>query len=307
MLAGHPQLFAAAELQLLGFHTLAERSAAFQGKFQLWREGTLRAVMELRDCNAGEAERVMHEYEEEGYTTKQLYAVLQEWIGDRTLVDKSPSYVLDPAALAKAERDFREPLYIHLTRHPLAMVESFERYHMEQVLFLDRHDFPPRQLAELVWLVSHENTLRFLAGVPAARQARIRYEDLVTDPEGTLRGCCTALGLPFHADLVDPYKGIEKKMVDGIHDVSAPMGDTHLLGHDRIDPRLADAWRNVRDDTLGDSTWALAEGFGYERVGAAQEPGAGAGERASRGRRQADLRRARARHRSRRGSDGGAR
>ena len=157
MLAGHPDLFAAAELQLLGFHTLRERRDAFSGKFSLWLKGTIRAVMELKGCDATEARRLIDRYEESGYTTKQFYAELQEWIGDRTLVYKSPSYVLDRAVLERAERDFDNPLYIQLVRHPFSMVESFERYHMEQVLFLKEHDFSPRQLGELVWLLSHEN------------------------------------------------------------------------------------------------------------------------------------------------------
>ncbi|MCP5066710.1 MAG: amino acid adenylation domain-containing protein [bacterium] len=306
MLAGHPQLFAAAELQLLGFHTLAERSAAFQGKFRLWREGTQRCVMELRDCDAGEAGRMMDAYEERGFTTKQFYAVLQEWIGDRTLVDKSPSYVLDPAALEKAERDFRDPLYIHLTRHPLAMVQSFERYHMEQVLFVEPHDFSSRQLAELVWLISHQNTQQFLKGVPAERQVRIRYEDLVTDPEVSLQSCCAGLGLPFHSDLVDPYKDIEKKMVDGVHSVSAPMGDTRLLEHGKIDPSLADAWKAGRHDPLSEATWAIAGQFGYERLDAPGGPKDPDPSRSS-GRRRVDpgrARQARARHRGQRDSKG---
>ena len=301
MLAGHPDLFAAAELQLLGFHTLAERSQAFQGKFSLWREGTLRCLMELHDCDASAAEKRMEEFEARGFTTKQLYAELQAAIGDRTLVDKSPSYVLDPAALEKAERDFAEPLYIHLTRHPAAMVQSFERYHMEQVLFLEPHDFAPRQLAELVWRISHENTVRFLEGVPSERRVRIRYEDLVTDPESTLRTCCESLRLAFHPDLVDPYKDMEKKMVDGIHAVSAPMGDTRLLQHGRIDPSLADAWKQADDVDLGGATWSIAESLGYERPDSGPSPGT----RRERGRGREALGRARQmriRRRERRGS-----
>ena len=266
MLAGHPDLFAGAELQLLGFHTLQERKQAFRGKFALWLEGTIRALMELRGCTPGEAEREMERYEAQGFTTRQMYALLQREIAPRVLVDKSPSYALDPAALEKAERDFERPLYIHLVRHPEAMIQSFTKYHMEQVLFLGDHPFTPRQLAELTWLVSHENTLRFLEGVPVDRCFRLRYEDLVTHPEPVLRELCAALGMDYHPDLADPYKDIETKMVDGIYDVSAPMGDTNLLSHGRIDPSVAESWKkSVSGEPLCEATWALAEPFGYER------------------------------------------
>ena len=52
MLAGHSRLFAAPELQLLNFDTLAQRRAALVGRYSPWREGTIRAVMELEGCDA---------------------------------------------------------------------------------------------------------------------------------------------------------------------------------------------------------------------------------------------------------------
>lgn len=266
MLAGHPSLFAAAELQLLCFHTLSERRTAFSGKFSLWLEGAIRAIMELRDCDVVEAQHLMEGYERSGLTTKQFYARLQSLIGDRMLVDKSPSYALDVATLRKAERDFEDPIYLQLVRHPYAMVKSFARYHMEQVLYLRRHDFTARQLAELVWTSSHETVNGFLADVPAGRKALIRYEDLVRHPERVLREVCDTIGLEFHSNLLHPYDDLETKMVDGIHEVSAPMGDTHLLEKSGVDATKADDWRGVlRDDFLSERTWHLAEQFGYER------------------------------------------
>ncbi len=268
MLGGHPGLFAAAELQLLGFNTLEERAEAYAGKFSLWLEGTIRAVMELRSCDAHEARRIMQGFERRGYSTRGFYGELQEWLGDRMLVDKSPSYATDPRALEKAEADFEEPLYIHLSRHPYAMVRSFERYHMDQVLFLREHRFSPRQLGELIWTVSHRNTLEFLNHVPKDRKFHLRFEDVVTKPQATLEAMCATLGLDYHPDLLEPYKDLDKKMTDGIFQDSTPMGDTHLLERSRIDPKMADAWVGVReDDFLGDVTWDVAAQLGYEGRG----------------------------------------
>lgn len=266
MLAGHPGLFAAAELQLLGFHTLRERSAAYSGRFSLWLEGTVRALMELRGCDADEAKGVMLECERRGLSTKGFYGRLQEWIGDRVLVDKSPSYALDPAALAKAEADFREPMYVHLVRHPYAVVKSFEQHHLDQVLYLEPHDFSPSSLAELVWLESHRTILDFLETVPAHRQARVSFERLVREPRTVMEAMCGALGLQFHEGLLTPYEDIETKMTDGIYPESMPMGDTKLRARRRIDPTVADSWKGVLDDDfLGDPTWEVAARLGYER------------------------------------------
>ncbi len=265
MLAGHSALFAGSELQLLSFETLEQRREAFSGKFSLWQEGTIRTIMELKACDAKKAKSIMASYEQQNVTTKEFYRILQDQLDGKMLVDKSPSYAFDPASLQKAERDFSEPLYIHLVRHPYAMVRSFESYHMDQVLFLYDHPFNPRQLGELVWTVSHQNILSFLKGVPPQRQHRLYFEELVKSPQENLEALCQTFGLTFHPEMVQPYKNLDKKMTDGLYADSTPMGDTKLLERREIDSRVADVWQQVKeDDFLGDITWRIANDLGYE-------------------------------------------
>ncbi|MFQ6003398.1 MAG: sulfotransferase, partial [Candidatus Zixiibacteriota bacterium] len=265
MLAGNPRLFAAPELQLLGFNTLRERKAAFTGKFSGWLEGTLRSIMEIKCCDADQAKQIMQHYEEEKYTTKEFYRVLQNWIGDRILVDKSPSYALDLEILKKAERDFESAFYIHLVRHPYAMIRSFESMHMDQVLFLGDHPFSTRELGELVWIISHQNILEFLKAIPQNRQFLMRFEDLTQRPQDTIKTMCKALNLEFHPEMLEPYRNIEKKMTDGIYAASTPMGDIKFRDHKGINPMVAERWKQVSTDNfLGDITWEVARVFGYE-------------------------------------------
>ena len=266
MLAGHPRLFAAPELQLLCFNTLAERKAAFTGKYSAWSEGTIRTIMELRQCGPDEAKRIMAEYEDQGYATKDFYRVLQGWCGDRTLVDKTPSYALDPDTLSKAEHDFREPRYIHLVRHPRAMVQSFERLHMDQVLYLKDHSFTTRELGELVWTVSHQNILSLLNSVTNSRHIRVHFEQLIQAPRQVMTALCSALDLEYHHELLDPYRDQQRKMVDGIYPASTPMGDVNFREHQRINPEIADQWQQISGkDFLGDITWDVAQSLGYQR------------------------------------------
>lgn len=265
MLAGHPDLFAASELQLLGFNTLKERRESLIGKYSLWLEGTIRAIMELKGCDAEEAARIMEEYEQQNYTTKQFYGVIQEWIGTKILVDKSPSYALDLNTLEKAEHDFNDPLYIHLVRHPYAMVRSFESYHMDQVLFLKDQPFSPRQLGELVWLISHKNVLQFLQNIPKHRQYHMQFEKFVSQPKLVMEEMCQTLHLKFHPNLMNPYTDIKKKMTDGIYKESRPMGDTKFLEYQGVNPQIAETWKGVlADNFLSDMTWQLAVSLGYE-------------------------------------------
>ena len=135
---------------------------------------------------------------------------------------------------------------------------------MDQVMFLKEHDYNAQQLGELIWTQSHQTVSDFLKKIPEARQFRMKYEDLVTTPEETMKLMCETIGLPFHPDLVKPYSDIEQKMTDGIHEGSKPMGDPLLLKHGKINAKLADTWKQVaEDDFLGEPTWKLAEEFGY--------------------------------------------
>ncbi|RMF30404.1 MAG: acyltransferase domain-containing protein, partial [Bacteroidetes bacterium] len=267
MLAGHPELFAVNELHLLNFHTLAERERHYSGKFALWKEGLLRVVMELRNCDAERAAEIVQQWTHMGWTTRQAYEQLQRWCAPRMLVEKTPAYALDPLALRRAEHLFRQPLYVHLVRHPYSSVRSFEKYHLDQVLFLEEHPHSPRELAELVWWHSHRNIAAFLQGIPAERHFFLRYEELVSDPEKALRRLCSHFGLPFHEGLLQPYQGIEKKLTDGIHEGSRSMSDSNLERYGRIRPEKAREWEAVREDNfLAPATWALAVELGYEGI-----------------------------------------
>jgi acyl-CoA synthetase (AMP-forming)/AMP-acid ligase II len=265
MLAGNPRLFAPPELQLLCFEDLAQRKAAFTGYETYLHEGVIRAVMEIGKCDAARATEIIAGIDAEGGGTKHVYEQIQQWIAPRLLVDKTPDYAMDIEVLRRAEELFEEPLYIHLARHPLGMIRSYEkgRFILES-LFRGRHDFTARQMAELTWLISHRNINEFLAGIPAHRQQRVRFEDIVTTPEPVLGGLCEWLEIPFVPEMTDPYKGGSERMTDGIHPMSPQVGDANFYKHGRLNPESAESWKNTcSDDFLSPLTWEIAAAFGY--------------------------------------------
>jgi amino acid adenylation domain-containing protein len=266
MLAGHPSLFAPPELELLSFDTLAERRAALTGKYSFWLEGAIRAVMEIKGCEMEEARTLIEEYEARNLSVPQFYRLMQEWIGERRLVDKTPSYALDKEVLRRAESCFDDALYIHLLRHPFGMIRSFEEAKLEQVFFRYEHSFSRRELAELIWLVSQQNIGEFLTEVPARRQHRLRFEELVSRPVETLEGLCDFLGLEFHAEMAEPYRRKEQRMTDGIHPLSLMLGDVKFHQHTRVDAGVAERWKGqTANDPLSEMTWRVAEDLGYRR------------------------------------------
>ncbi len=267
MLAGHPQLFAANELQLLHFEDLAERARAYTGKYNLWQEGLIRALMEIESLDVEQAKSWLQEEAQKACSVADFYHKIQSRIADKILVDKSPSYILDPQALQRAEHIFENALYIHLYRHPYAMIRSFEKMHMDQVLYLRPHPYTSAQTGELIWQQSHENALRFLQNIPKNRQSSLAYEDLIKNPETSMRKLCEELNLDFYSDLLEPYKALDQKMTDGLYKDSKPMGDINLLGHGRIKPQLADKWKGVIEDNfLHKKTWKTAYQLGYPKI-----------------------------------------
>ncbi|HZF10284.1 MAG TPA: amino acid adenylation domain-containing protein, partial [Thermoanaerobaculia bacterium] len=269
MLAGHPALFAPPELELLGFATLRERRETFSGRNTTWAEGTIRALMEIHGCTGDEARQRMEEYEARDLTVRDFYLELQRTLGDRILVDKTPSYSLDLSVLQRAEELFQEPLYIHLIRHPGGMVVSFEEARLDQVFFHQAHDFSRRQLAELTWLTSHQNIREMLAGIPGQRQVEVRYEDLVRQPRAALETLCRWIGIELQPAMLDPYEGSSRRMTDGIHPLSKMVGDVKFHLHSRIDPTSADRWRERLDEReLSEPTREMAAVLGYAEVAA---------------------------------------
>lgn len=265
MLAAHPALFAPPELQLLSFNTLQEREATFTGRYSFWREGTIRALMNIMDCDAEGAGKLMAECQGKGMTTQQFYLFMQERIGARKLVDKTPAYALNTETLRRAEEYFISAQYIHLSRHPNGMIRSFEDARLDQI-FRYEHSFSTRQLAELVWTICHQNITDFLQDISPQRQYRIKFEELVKQPTEILKELCEFLDLEFHPPMAQLGKDKDKLMTDGIHGLSRMLGDIKFHTHKEIDANIADRWKNDQaEDFLSDITWQTAHSLGYEK------------------------------------------
>lgn len=259
MLAGHPGLFCPPELHLLPFDSLRDRLRVLWGTYL--QEGLERAFLELKGGEAAAVKKELEALAESGMSIQAVYAELHKLIAPRLLIDKSPSYALDEKTLQHAEILFDQPKYIHLVRHPHAAVESFVRNRFDRLLGVGHID--ATTAAEQVWLFSNRNLLSFAKKVGPDRFSVVRYEDLVADPDATMRGLCTFLGVPFDAAVLEPYGG--GRMTDGLHPNSIGVGDPSFLARDEIDPNLRDAWRTVRlERGLCDEVGQLALDLGYE-------------------------------------------
>ena len=264
MLAGNPQLFSPPELDLLSFNTMGERYHFFNSQgLPLWLEATTHALKEIKNLTTAQAEAEMRKIESGDMSVKDFYYLMQKNLNGRMLVDKTPSYAIDLATLQRAEDDFDAPLYIHLARHPYAMIYSFIEAKLDKNFFKYPHSFTRQQLAELIWLVSNQNILKFLNKIPNERHIFLRFEDLLFKPETEIRRLTEFLNIPFSAEMLKPYHG--KKMTEGLKDGSQMVGDFKFYLHQNINNKVAEKWRQFhREDFLCRISEEIALSFGYD-------------------------------------------
>nr|AFU81769.1 styrene syntase [Styrene synthase expression construct pBbA2c-ss1] len=259
MLAGHSSLFSPPELHLLPFNTMKERQE--QLNLSYLGEGLQKTFMEVKNLDATASQALIKDLESQNLSIQQVYGMLQENIAPRLLVDKSPTYAMEPTILERGEALFANSKYIYLVRHPYSVIESFVRMRMQKLVGLGEEN--PYRVAEQVWAKSNQNILNFLSQLEPERQHQIRYEDLVKKPQQVLSQLCDFLNVPFEPELLQPYQG--DRMTGGVHQKSLSISDPNFLKHNTIDESLADKWKTIQlPYPLKSETQRIASQLSYE-------------------------------------------
>ncbi|HLP62034.1 MAG TPA: condensation domain-containing protein, partial [Candidatus Deferrimicrobium sp.] len=198
-----------------------------------------------------------------GMTVREFYGILQSWLGDRILVEKTPQYTYNMNVLRRAEEYFDSSLYIHLVRNPYAVIHSYENARLDQ-LFKYEHRFSSRELGELLWIICHQNILEFLETIPPARKFRLKYEEMVSNPPLVIGQMCRHFGLEFEPRMLDVYGDAGNRMTDGIYAESKMLGDVKFFTHSSIDTGSVEKWKQkYKMPFLGETAVELAKYFGY--------------------------------------------
>ena len=248
-------------MHLLHFRDMYERTKVITDAFNLG-DGLQRAFMELRGIDAAAAEALVDEYIAARTPVHEVYRTLQSEAHPRLLVDKSPTYAGNLDTLYNAEAIFDGALYLHLIRHPYAVIESYVRNRTGRMFDFGTVD--PYALAEDVWTEHNEVTRTFLRDVDPARQHLVRYEAMVAEPERVMREVSEFLGVAYDPGMLEPYAN-EGRMTDGLRPASGAIGDPNFLTHTAIEPGLGEKWRRVRlPRALGARACETAAALGYE-------------------------------------------
>ena len=105
------------------------------------------------------------------------------------------------------------------------MIHSFEEAKLDQIFFRQPHPFGRRELAELIWLVSHRNILASWPGSRRSASTGCASRIWCAIRKRSCAELCAFLGIDYHPDMADPYKEKQARMTDGLHAESRMLGD----------------------------------------------------------------------------------
>lgn len=170
--------------------------------------------------------------------------------------EKTPG---NAVCLAEILELFPQATGIQVVRDPRAVLASMkrvrERYQQLGKVVPDRLQDPTAMASTI-----HRH---FLAGVSAVvahpgRAVVLRYEDLVQDPEATIRRLCLAVGLEFRATMLNP--AARPHDAEGLVHAGTPWYTVEEFQRDP-DPSRMEAWRTEIDAV---DLEALRQAFGED-------------------------------------------
>jgi len=204
-------------------------------------------------------DRVRAVRDDEGLTTvpaviAALYGTYAAQAGKPRYADKTPRNVLHIELIGSALPDAR---FVHLVRDGRDVVPSLVGLPFFPDHFND---------AVLYWSdrVRHGRRAGRLLG--PNRYCEVRYEELVADPEATLRGLCDFLDLPYSPEMLE-YPERADEVVSAVVDVGHHQG---LWQAPTVGVRDWRATMSAHDQQVFEAlAGSTLDDFGYERSGAA--------------------------------------
>jgi hypothetical protein len=199
-----------------------------------------------------------------GTDDRSVFATVVDLYGERKGArvrgEKTPAHLRHVPILL---RWFPSGRVLHMVRDPRAVFVSELRRQRRSTTGpygLIRHvpgllEFTLLVQTVLTWVEATARASRYTMRYPA-RYRTVRFEDLVREPETTLRGICDFVGIPFDADMIARQRVVSQ---------GAQLGDAG------IDAGAADRWRATipgwADLVLSSSLGRSLRAFGYPSRG----------------------------------------
>jgi hypothetical protein len=271
MLGQHPGLYCLPEVNPFIADTLGGSVDILNMVRKRTLDGLYRALAEL-EYGAQTEETVVRARAwvtaHRNWTATDLMGHLGQKVAPARLIEKSPSTVLTQERLEGALRLFPDASFLHLTRHPIPTTASIAK--------ISNFGTGGRQTRdpETSWFDSNSAILGVAERIGAGRFLTVRGEDVLVDPDRTLRQICEWLGLETSAADLAAMRRPEDSVYARLGPASAPFGnDPNFLRDPRYKvrkitlPSLSDRldWaqskRHLRPDTRD---LALQLGYGAD-------------------------------------------
>ena len=276
MIGQHPQCYGLPELNLFIGDNLGAVWNGFAAFMQgFGRDGMLRVLAQLHEGEQTvDSITRAHEWvnAHAGWSIRLVFDHLQELVGPKILVEKSPSIVYDRAFIDRMLRNFPNASILHLTRHPRGTAHSvlaLREAHHNLSRFVERM---PGLDPERVWRVSHERIVAATEWLPPGQCMRIKGEALLANINLYLPQICEWLGIRSDPEAIEAMKHPEESPYASPGPRGATRGnDPNFLENPRLDfDRLA----RTREPLLaGELSWRSGEGFGTATLRLARQLG----------------------------------
>lgn len=256
----HPQCYGLPELNLFMADTLTDATGAFAGR-NFGRDGLRRALAQLHDGRQDEETIAAADawiLEHGDWPIHKVWAHIQECVGPRILVEKSPSNVFRRDNLDRVLRVFPNANILHLVRHPRSTTESIVSLRTTYAMrdSSQRKSYDP----ENIWRLSHELVTGRFTDLPIGQYMRVKGERLLAALDIYLPQICAWLGIRRDPEAIEAMLHPENSPYAGPGPESAPRGnDPNFLSEPKLDfERL----RRLREPSLeGELSWRPGETF----------------------------------------------
>jgi hypothetical protein len=185
------------------------------GDFGIEEQAYLQRLQAIERLNASDAVRAFYE----------LYA---EKHGKTRWGDKTPDYVKRVRRIGRALPESR---FIHVIRDGRDVALS----HNKRIQRRGEKSRPPIPAGEMArrWRKRIEKA-RYDADAVGDRYMEIRYEDLVTDTEPTLRQVCELIEVDYDPVMLEYHEHAEERLQEMARDLPAGQGRPHRPGEERL-------------------------------------------------------------------------
>ncbi len=226
------------------------------------RHGLLRTLAQLHDGKqtaetVARAEEWIAQHSD--WAVRRVFEHLQELVGNKILVEKSPMFTGDPEYLARMIHAFPSASILHLIRHPRGMGEFFVNLRTEYKALNQVVAEEP----EKAWQATHELIMTITENLPLGQCMRLKGEALLADLGTYLPQICEWLGIRTDAEAIQAMMHPEHSPYASPGPKGAPRGnDPNFLANPNVDrARLA----KLREPSLdGELSWRRGEVFTSE-------------------------------------------